>query len=260
MLKKLTCVFLLIFLIRVKSSSILIETPEDSGDYKCEFTNRSISETIRFVRSPYSCRVYHICAYYKQYSLTCPEGLFFDEELDACNFESLVECQIANEPISTTIETSSNTAHTNLFESVEVTNEPASSPSETNTTQYQPFSLPSLASLSSSVDNLKENNQTQTTLKAEATTPLANTTPATTFSPFTLLLFTYKINLPPNHTLPIEINTENIYGHLNLNQSRPQFASISLPPLSTTETTTLWTNRFEDIEVKENNFTGKIFF
>lgn len=82
---------------------------EIDHDYKCDFEDMMIAETVRFVRSPFSCRVYHVCAFYKQYTLTCAEGLYFDLNLDSCNFQNLVDCQLkSTEQIDATTSTVSN--------------------------------------------------------------------------------------------------------------------------------------------------------
>ena len=74
-------------------SSILISIDDQEViDYKCDFEDRKLAESVRFFRSPVSCRVFHICAFFNQYTLTCPLGLYFDENLDTCNFESAVNC------------------------------------------------------------------------------------------------------------------------------------------------------------------------
>ena len=84
----------------------LDEQEEENIDYKCDFEDRKLAETVRFFRSPHSCRVYHICAFFKQYTLTCPPSLHFDEDLSACNLASSVNC---NETTNTTVLTSEST-------------------------------------------------------------------------------------------------------------------------------------------------------
>ena len=74
-------------------SSVLISIDEQEFvDYKCDFEDRRLAESVRFIRSPVSCRVFHICAFFSQFTLICPFGLYFDENLDTCNFESAVNC------------------------------------------------------------------------------------------------------------------------------------------------------------------------
>lgn len=88
-----TILFLFSLLNNTMYSSVLISVDEqDVIDYKCDFEDRRLAESVRFVRSPVSCRVFHICAFFSQYTLMCPFGLYFDEDLDTCNFESAVNC------------------------------------------------------------------------------------------------------------------------------------------------------------------------
>jgi hypothetical protein len=93
--------------------STIIYSSIDNDDYKCDFTNNTIAENIRLVRSPFSCRVFHICAFYKQYTLTCADGLYFDENLNSCNFEYMVDCPlgVAIEKTTTTKTTVTFTTH-----------------------------------------------------------------------------------------------------------------------------------------------------
>ena len=61
--------------------------------YKCNFSiNINDSKLIRFERDPLDCRVFHICAFNRTYTLACVKGYYFDSIKNICNFENLVDC------------------------------------------------------------------------------------------------------------------------------------------------------------------------
>lgn len=89
------------------TSSPASSIPLTIDDFRCAFDNSTMAEfySITFHRSPYNCRVYHICAFGRQFSYICAEGLLFDERLDTCNFEHEVECtEIAAVPIAVDVQ------------------------------------------------------------------------------------------------------------------------------------------------------------
>ena len=56
----------LIIVCATVSNAIIIETSYDQTDQQCDFYNQTLVDKIWFVRSPFNCRVYHLCAFYKQ--------------------------------------------------------------------------------------------------------------------------------------------------------------------------------------------------
>lgn len=98
--------FLFLYITCVSSwviPSVTENEPLPPNDFKCTFNNSNTTEfySISFHRSPYNCRVYHICAFGKQFSYICAEGLFFDDRLETCNFEHEVECNEISAPTVT---------------------------------------------------------------------------------------------------------------------------------------------------------------
>lgn len=96
-------IFLAIFFI--KTESYLIESPSGEED-ACNFQDRRLSESVRLIRSKYNCRVFYICAFYKQYSLICAEGLYFDEDSNSCNYQEIVQCEVSSSDLKTQAYTS----------------------------------------------------------------------------------------------------------------------------------------------------------
>jgi len=70
-------------LLAKRNRAIIIENSfEDGVDIQCDFNSTTASMPIWFVRSPYNCRIYHLCtSAFKQFTFTCAEGLFFDENI-----------------------------------------------------------------------------------------------------------------------------------------------------------------------------------
>ncbi|CAF0832187.1 unnamed protein product [Brachionus calyciflorus] len=91
--------FILTICLSTSVFSILIESSQDEEN-SCNFDDRRLAESVRFIRSKYSCRVYHVCAFYKQYTLTCAEGLYFDEDSDSCNYQEIVYCPLPEDEIT----------------------------------------------------------------------------------------------------------------------------------------------------------------
>lgn len=88
-------IILMIFLL-TKTHSYLIETTPGEEDV-CNFQDRRLAESVRLIRSKYNCRVYYVCAFYKQYSLICAEGLYFDQDSNSCNYQEIVKCKLASD-------------------------------------------------------------------------------------------------------------------------------------------------------------------
>jgi hypothetical protein len=73
--------------------------------YKCNFSiNLNESKLIRFERDPFECRVFHICAFNRTYTLSCVKGYYFDSVKNICNFENLVDCHVIEPTVSTVVE------------------------------------------------------------------------------------------------------------------------------------------------------------
>ena len=211
--------------------SVIIETTYDQTDQQCDFYNETLTDKVWFVRSPYNCRVYHLCAFYKQFTLTCAEGLYFDENIDSCNFESLVSCQLNNNnlQLSDVKNNQSDTSNTNYYyniddsayldkNSYENSNDDVASEKSGDTAKLWPEiekiilstlistkSMPSsyISTTPSTITSTKSTTTTTitTTTKTSATTSSSTTTttPLThwynnPFSPVTFLLFTYQNN------------------------------------------------------------------
>jgi hypothetical protein len=62
------------------------------GEYKCNFSD-SMNRRLKFVRDPHDCRVFHICAFNKQFTHECLQGFYFDTLINACNPEHQVDCE-----------------------------------------------------------------------------------------------------------------------------------------------------------------------
>lgn len=84
----------------MKTESYLIESPSGEED-ACNFQDRRLAESVRLVRSKYNCRVFYICAFYKQYSLICAEGLYFDQDSNSCNYQEIVKCELSSHDLKT---------------------------------------------------------------------------------------------------------------------------------------------------------------
>merc|ERR1711933_465510 len=54
-----------------------------------------------FVPHPYDCSLYYQCVGLTPVLMSCPTGLFFDTELNTCNWPEYVDCQ-EDEEITTT--------------------------------------------------------------------------------------------------------------------------------------------------------------
>jgi hypothetical protein len=69
--------------------------------YKCNFTiNIDEAKLIRFERDPLDCRVFHICAFNRTYTLSCVKGYYFDSTKNICNYANLVDCNIPENVIA----------------------------------------------------------------------------------------------------------------------------------------------------------------
>lgn len=59
-------------------------TTQDSGSFKCVDTG--------YFRDPVNCSKFYYCLRNERYDFECPKGLYFDQKILACNWESSVEC------------------------------------------------------------------------------------------------------------------------------------------------------------------------
>ena len=64
---------------------------EISADSSVECPDNS-SDEINFVPSPLDCAKYYVCVDSKPHEMNCPEGLWFDAELNVCNYPQNVKC------------------------------------------------------------------------------------------------------------------------------------------------------------------------
>jgi hypothetical protein len=202
--------------------SIIIETTNDQTDQQCDFYNETLIDKVWFVRSPYNCRVYHLCAFYKQFTLSCAQGLFFDENIDSCNFESLVNCQLNSNNLEFyhSKNNQSDASNTNYYYNIDdsayldknsnenSSDEDASDKSGDYATiwpEIEKIILSTLTSTSIPTTNTSTTTSTSTTTTTEtiSTTTMTSITAKATlpthwynnpFSPVTFLLFTYKNN------------------------------------------------------------------
>lgn len=138
----------------------------DNREFKCQSgdsnSNSTDFYTIKFHRSPYNCRVYHICAFGKQFSYICAEGLFFDERLDTCNFEHEVDCEELSAPVSLKNEISSP--------------KPTGSNELNNTNKHHHDDSPKLAQISLATSSRPTSDLNPTTVPFQYTTATTFTT------------------------------------------------------------------------------------
>jgi len=72
--------FFVIFALGYNSAVNAVECPENQGD------------EISFVPSPVDCSKYYVCVQSDPVEMNCPEGLWFDRELNVCDFPMNVDC------------------------------------------------------------------------------------------------------------------------------------------------------------------------
>ena len=79
-------VFFFVVALGYNSAANAVECPTSQGD------------EISFVPSPVDCSKYYVCVHSEPVEMNCPEGLWFDRELNVCDFPANVNC--AGKPIA----------------------------------------------------------------------------------------------------------------------------------------------------------------
>ena len=70
----------LLLLLGASEGCIVPECPENSNDDATYFA------------SPTDCTKYYICVHNEPVQMSCPLGLWFDDQLDVCNYPEVVNC------------------------------------------------------------------------------------------------------------------------------------------------------------------------
>ena len=84
---KVLSISLVLFVIAVGSNSAVNEV-------KCpEWTEQHLSESgTKFLPNPVDCSKYYVCVNSEPIEMNCPEGLWFNTELNVCDFSENVAC------------------------------------------------------------------------------------------------------------------------------------------------------------------------
>jgi len=72
-------------------SVLFIFAGEISADNSVECPGNSNDE-ITFIPSPVDCSKYYVCVHSEPHEMSCPDGLWFDTELNVCNYPQNVKC------------------------------------------------------------------------------------------------------------------------------------------------------------------------
>ena len=73
-------VFFVVIALGYNSAVNAVECPDSQDD------------EISFVPSPVDCSKYYVCVESEPIEMSCPEGLWFDRELNVCDFPMNVDC------------------------------------------------------------------------------------------------------------------------------------------------------------------------
>ena len=73
-------VFFVVISLGYNSAVNAVECPDSQDD------------EISFVPSPVDCSKYYVCVESEPIEMSCPEGLWFDRELNVCDFPMNVDC------------------------------------------------------------------------------------------------------------------------------------------------------------------------
>ena len=74
-------------------SFLLFTMGEISADQdRISCPDETDSDEITYLPSPVDCTKFYVCVHSRPVEMTCPEGLWFDSELNVCNYPTNATC------------------------------------------------------------------------------------------------------------------------------------------------------------------------